>query len=52
MHQHVQQSKFDARAAISGLTAQEEKLKALRKQIIRVKADQEELLEDGKVASD
>ena len=47
----LQQSKLDAHAAISGLRAQEEKQKALRKQIIRARADYEELLEDGKEAS-
>ena len=46
----LQQSKVNARAAISGLAQQEEQQKALRKQLIRARADYEELLEDGKQA--
>ena len=44
----LQQSKMSARVAISGLTDQRDKLKVVRKQIIRVRAEYEELLEDGK----
>lgn len=50
LHMTLQQSKIDAHAAIAGLVEQEEKQKALRKQIIRARADYEELLEDGKQA--
>ena len=46
----LQQSKRKAHSAIAGLMDQEKKQKALRKQIIRAKADHEELLEDGKQA--
>ena len=46
----LQQSKVDARTAMAGLQGLEEKQKALRKQIIRARAEHEELLEDGKQA--
>ena len=46
----LQQSKASARTAISGLADQQEKQKALRKQINRARLDYEELLEDGKQA--
>lgn len=50
LHKALQQSKQDAHTAITELLEREEKQKALRKQIIRIKADYEELLEDGKQA--
>lgn len=50
VHILLQQSKSSARTAISGLADQQEKQKGLRKQIIRARADYEELLEDGKQA--
>ena len=51
-HAALQQSKVQARAAITGAVQQQETLRGLAKQLIRAKADHEELLVDGKQVVD
>ena len=47
-HVRLRQSKLQARAAMTGMAKLFESHKALEKQLIRVRADDDELMLDGK----
>lgn len=47
-HTRLQESKTQARAAMTGMTKLHDSCNTLKKRLIRAKADREELLIDGK----